>query len=221
VLDAAQSAHQPPMRTVSTSPPTASPCGWVASILPSPSARKVAVLTASHGPEADRRGRACGSELSGTVHMAPETGSRRTSIRVPAGTTMVCPLLAAVMETRPLTGIGGGFDGAAVGGGAVCGACDAEPAPPVGPVRGPLAFNGPPLVDVSPQSALPWVLVADPQAAGPSAPRMASSARSAGTRPRRRVATRSRGGSAPSALPPAAGPRLTVRTLRTGRKPCR
>ena len=151
--------------------------------------------------------------------MAPETGSKRTSIRVPAGTTIVCPASAAVMETRPSTGVGGGgFDGGAVGGGAVCGACDAEPGPPVGPLCGPLVLGSRLPADVGPQSVLPWVLLAGPQAAGPRAASMASSASNARTRPRRGVVSRSRGGSAPSALPPTTGLRLVVRTLRTGRK---
>lgn len=218
---AARSVPQPPMRTVSTIPPTASPCGWVASILPSPSARKVAVLTVSHGPDADRRGRACGSELSGTVQTTPEIGSRRMSMRVPTGTTMACPALAAVMETRPLTGVGAGLDGGTVGGGAVCGACDTDPGPPVGPPRGPCALSGPPVGAAVAQSGLPWGLVLEPQAAAASAASRVSTTRSTGARPSREVVDRGRGGSARSALPPAASPRRVVRTLRTGRRPGR
>ena len=70
-------------------------------IWPPLTARNVATLTVSQASEADRRGSAWGSELSGTVHMELETGSRRTSITVAAGTSIVCPLLAAVSARRP------------------------------------------------------------------------------------------------------------------------
>jgi len=107
-------------------------------IWPPLTARNVATLTVSQASEADRRGSAWGSELSGTVHIELETGSRRISITVAAGTSIVCPLLAAVSARRPSTGVGGGGgDGDGLGGGAECRGTEAEPAAPVGPVCGP------------------------------------------------------------------------------------